>query len=157
MKASTAFLASPLRIFLPADSLRAISSLASASRRIETRGPFPERYTLCKSFFASMCLVAISNPTRVFPAPGTPVTKQIAFFPSSFAFWIKREMAPDVLARFFSPASLRDRFSTEWDPYNAEAASIMVGVGQYRPFNQPSTSSFSPSVNFNAASMTELR
>jgi hypothetical protein len=77
-----------------------------------------------------MCVVATFKPTRVFPAPGTPVTKQIAFFRSVFARSIRTDIATEVRARFFSPASLRDSSATEWLPYKADAAYMIVGVGR---------------------------
>ena len=42
-----------------------------------TSGPFPDRNTLWRSDDLSMCFVAMLSPTRVLPAPGTPVKKQI--------------------------------------------------------------------------------
>ena len=51
----------------------------SASCKTSTSGPLPERNTACSSS-AIFCLsTAILRPARVFPAPGTPVIKQIDF------------------------------------------------------------------------------
>ena len=60
-------------------------SRARASLNTSTNGPFPERKTAC-SDLSSLCqLFAKFNPARVFPAPGTPVTKQIALELEDFA------------------------------------------------------------------------
>jgi len=73
--------------------------------------------------------VATFKPTRVFPAPGTPVTKTMDF--SRFA--LERSMISstptDVTRRFLAPASLREIASTECRAYSVRAASMMVGVG----------------------------
>ena len=52
----------------------------NASRSTSTRGPLPDIYTLKPSSFLSKLLATTSNPTSVFPAPGTPVTKHTHFF-----------------------------------------------------------------------------
>ena len=75
----TRLFASPFLIFLPRAFVLLTMSRAKASWRMFTRGPFPREkrygdYRLYRYIF-----VAMLSPTRVFPAPGTPVTKQIAF------------------------------------------------------------------------------
>jgi hypothetical protein len=74
--------------------------------------------------------VATFNPTRVFPAPGTPVTKQIIFFWFTLENSIISAIAVEVFSKFFAPASLRVISSTEWLLYSETAASIIVGVGE---------------------------
>ena len=60
-----------------------------ASLNTSTNGPLPERYTLNSDSSLSKLFATTSNPTSVFPAPGTPVTKQIYFLFSFLAFFIK--------------------------------------------------------------------
>ena len=74
--------------------------------------------------------MAIFNPTNVFPAPGTPVTKQMIFECSDLAFSMISEMTEVVLVKFMAPASHLVILSTEWFWYNAIAASTIVGVGE---------------------------
>ena len=83
------------------------------SWRILTRGPFPERKTLWWASALSMYFVAILSPTRVLPAPGTPVTKQIDFRPRSLASRTISEIASDVWLELIAPASLREISATE--------------------------------------------
>lgn len=97
--------------------------------------------------------MATFKPTRVLPAPGTPVTKHMAFLLLALASPIRLDIATDVRARFFSPASLLDKSATEWLQYNAVAASIIVGVGLYRPVTQFAGSIFLPSANKSVALM----
>jgi len=53
------------------------SSLIKDSLRTSTNGPFPDKKTEYSSSFGFEFEVAILRPTKVFPAPGTPVTKHI--------------------------------------------------------------------------------
>lgn len=50
--------------------------------------------------------MAILRPTKVFPAPGTPVIKQIDLRPFSFEKFMILAMAFDVWLRFIALASL---------------------------------------------------
>jgi hypothetical protein len=77
----------------------------------------------------SICAVATFNPTSVFPAPGTPVRRQIAFCECLLADSMISETASDVRVKFTAPASLREMSATEWPLYKAVAASTIVGVG----------------------------
>ena len=74
------------------------------------------------------------KPASVFPAPGTPVTKHIAFS----LFFLHRsiifEIASVVIVKFFAPASFLEISSTPCFLYNACAASMIVGVGTYLEF-----------------------
>jgi len=54
---------------------------------------------------ASDLSVAILRPTRVLPAPGTPVTKQIAFSLLSFALIMISPISSEVIVRLVAPAS----------------------------------------------------
>jgi hypothetical protein len=63
-----------------------------------------------------MYFVAILRPTTVFPAPGTPVTKQMAFLDSRRASSIIRDRVFEVRLRLIAPASLRDISATECPP-----------------------------------------
>ena len=76
------------------------------------------------------------RPTNVFPAPGTPVTKQIDFKWSLSYRAMTFEMASDVEVKLIALASLREIAFAECPLYNAWAASTMVGVGEYRPIRQ---------------------
>src|SRR5262249_14413876 len=58
--------------------------------------------------------VATFSPARVFPAPGTPVTRQIDFLPWAFDFWMISSMQVVVRPRFCAPASERAISSTRW-------------------------------------------
>jgi hypothetical protein len=51
-------------------------------------------------------VVATFSPTKVFPDPGTPVTKQIILLFFVLACVIIREMTDVVFVRFFASASL---------------------------------------------------
>ena len=54
-------------------------SLAKASDKTVTRGPLPDKKIVSLPTPIALDLsVAILRPTKVLPAPGTPVTKQIA-------------------------------------------------------------------------------
>ena len=74
----------------------------------------PDRKTVSlPTPIASDLSVAIFSPTRVFPAPGTPVTKQIAF---SLLFFDLRMISPNssqVIVRLVAPASDLDISPTE--------------------------------------------
>src|SRR6185312_3588510 len=95
-------------IFFPTSFETSTLSLANASHNILTNGPFPERNTLYNSFLVSLCLLATSNPTRVLPAPGTPVTKQIDFFEFFFEREITSEIVLVVAVKLTAAASLRE-------------------------------------------------
>ena len=56
-----------------------ISSLANASCKTSTRGPFPDKNTACSSSSKFCVSFAMFNPANVFPAPGIPVRKHIDF------------------------------------------------------------------------------
>jgi hypothetical protein len=60
-----------------------------------------------------MYLVAISKPTSVLPAPGTPVTKQIDFLLFFLEFNTIDEMKLEVIDIFFASESVLEIFSTE--------------------------------------------
>jgi len=64
------------------------------------------------------------------------------------------ETAFDVFVRLMALASFLEISVTEWPLYKAMAASIMVGVGQYRPFSQTEESMVIPSENDKTALMT---
>jgi hypothetical protein len=53
------------------------------------------------------------RPTSVLPAPGTPVTKQIALREFALEISMIDEIDSEVRARFAAPASLRDISATE--------------------------------------------
>src|SRR6478735_1767438 len=101
-----------------------------------------------------MCCVATFSPTSVFPAPGTPVTKQIDFREASLDERMTSAIASEVRLRLMALASLREISETEWPPYNAIAASMMVGVGQYRPASHTPGSIGAPSQKARASSIT---
>src|SRR5262245_58926024 len=94
-----------------------------------------------------MCLVAILRPTSVLPAPGTPVTKQIALCEDALAFSIIFEIASDVRVKLMALASFRDISATECPLYNELAASMIVGVGQYRPVSPSRATITVPSID----------
>src|SRR6185437_9618386 len=81
MKLSMRFLICAERSPDRAACLRA--SRKSAPRSTLTSGPFPEISPAWSS--PASASVATRSPTNVFPAPGTPVTMQIAFPPLSLA------------------------------------------------------------------------
>src|SRR3989344_7949468 len=93
-----------------------------------------------------MCFVAISSPIRVFPAPGTPVTKHMDLRDLAFESRIISDIVSDVWLRFTAFASLREISLTECPLYRASAASIIVGVGWYRPNSHSFWSLLTPSV-----------
>src|SRR5262249_27535889 len=114
----------------PCSFSRRTLSRVRASRKMATKGPLPDRKTLYSSLVLSMCLVAIFRPTNVLPAPGTPVTKQIAFLELALALLMMSEIASDVSVKLTAVASFREMSATEWPLYREVAASMMVGVGQ---------------------------
>ena len=79
---------------------------------------------------SSRCFVAVSSPTSVLPAPGTPVTKQIDLCDLFLDELITSAIASDVRLRLIAFASLREISRTECPLYRASAASMIVGVGQ---------------------------
>src|SRR5438034_1149541 len=64
------------------------------------------------------------------------------------------ETESDVSFRFFAPASLREISATAWPPYSAIAASMIVGVGQYRPVSQSCALIWGPSARRRTSPMT---
>ena len=87
-------------------------SLVKASLKTSTNGPFPERNTECSdSSFFSLSF-AIFKPARVFPAPGTPVRKQIDFSFLVFAASIILLIIAAVRERLIALESLREISST---------------------------------------------
>src|SRR5690606_33764654 len=91
----------------------------------------PDKNTACSPTSILCRSLAIFNPARVFPAPGTPVTKQIDFCCAVFECSIISAIAADVLLRFIAPESDREISRTLCPLYNACAASMIVGVGLY--------------------------
>jgi len=83
------------------------------------------------------------SPTKVLPAPGTPVTKQIDFLDFFFEYSIISDIVFDVSLRFIAPHH-SGYFTNRMPLYKAIAASIIVGVGQYRPFSHSEWSILSP-------------
>ena len=138
---------------------RADSSRTSASWSTATSGPFPERKT-ARDSPKSRRRVATSSPTNVFPAPGTPVTKTIAFRPCRFAPSIMLSTAAEVTLRFVAPASWREIASTECCEYRERAASMIVGVGWYGAFPHSAASKGEPwameSASLTAAPIPEV-
>ena len=74
-------------------------------------------------------MFAIFKPASVFPAPGTPVIKQIDFLLFLFEKSIISEIQFDVTDKFSAPESLLEISETLCFLYRAVAASIIVGVG----------------------------
>jgi len=92
-----------------------------------------QRGTHCKiAQFINMFIRNIKT-MRVFPAPGTTCHKTNWFLDLLFEEAIRSEIVSDVWLRLIAPASLREISCTEWPAYNAIAASMIVGVGQYLP------------------------
>ncbi len=118
-KAFTLAAAVDLMIRFPANLALETSSRTNASRRTSTRGPFPDKNIACSRFSESCQQLAIFRPASVFPAPGTPVTKQIVFFRSRFAESMMCVSSLAVRVRFSTPASLRVISSTLWPRYRA--------------------------------------
>ncbi len=129
MKALTLAPTVALRTFSPWLFLRDTPSRVSASRRTETSGPLPDRKTAWVGSFSSRRRVARFSPTSVFPAPGTPVTKQMILCLFWNASSTNASIRRDVVCKFLAPASNRAISSTECCEYSARAASIIVGVG----------------------------
>ena len=113
MNARTSLWATPFRTAMPRSRDCRILSRAKASCRTATSGPLPDRKTLYSSSLLSMCFVAASRPTSVFPAPGTPVTKQIVFSWRAFVVSIISATVLAVTLRFVAPASVREISVTE--------------------------------------------
>ena len=151
MKAFTLSPTFPLRTFSPCCLRRATSSRVKASRSTATNGPFPERKTACVGSSSSR-RVAKFKPTRVFPAPGTPVTKQIRLRPFACASSTSSSTRLEVTCRFCAPASNRAIASTECCAYSARAASTIVGVGWYDARAQASAFTAAPPICASAAS-----
>ena len=80
-------------------------SLAKASLRTSTKGPFPDRNTACSDSSILILSLAMFSPASVFPAPGTPVTKHIVFKFSFFDFSIIRFKQLAVFDRLIAPES----------------------------------------------------
>ena len=93
---------------------RLLRSLAKASWRTFTNGPFPDKKTACSSSTWFIWLVVTDSPARVLPAPGTPVTKHIAFLLVTLAFLMIREISSAVSLRFVALASLLEISVTSW-------------------------------------------
>ena len=114
MKAFTAERDVPIRALGFASFARSRSSRARASRSTATSGPLPDRKTAWAASPELPCRVATFKPTSVLPAPGTPVTKTIAFRPRVRASAMIRSTAALVTARFVAPASARVMSCTVW-------------------------------------------
>ena len=130
MKAFTFCPTAPFRALPPRARTRSTSSRVSASRSTATSGPFPERNTAWVGSRSSRRRVATFIPTRVLPAPGTPVTKTTSFVPPARASSMIPSTRAEVTDRFLAPASFLEMASTEWSRYRARAAWTMVGVGR---------------------------
>jgi len=102
----------PFLTFSPCCFRRATSSRVSASRSTATSGPLPERNTACVGWSTSR-RVAKFKPTKVFPAPGTPVTKQMHLRRLTWASSTNSSIRLEVTCRFWAPASKRAMASTE--------------------------------------------
>src|SRR5262249_33507832 len=100
--------------FVPFAFARATSSLANASLRTFTRGPFPERKTEDVSSADRTLCAEMFKPARVLPAPGTPVTKHMDLSPSFLEVSIISATQEEVTPRFQAPASDREMSSTVW-------------------------------------------
>ena len=100
---------------------RFTSSRVNASRRTLTRGPLPDKNTACVSSPAGR-RVATFRPTNVFPAPGTPVTKQMRLRLSDCASSTSSSIRREVRFKFLAPASNLAIASTECCAYKARAA-----------------------------------
>ena len=154
MNAFTSLNAIFFRFLRPWVFSKATLSLTNASWRIRTRGPLPERKT--GALDSLIWAVATFKPMSVFPAPGTPVTKQIDFSCLSFDPSIICEIAFVVTARF-SSASFFAISATVCPLYNALAASMIVGVGRYRPPSHFGTSIVPLPTNFRTLSIALIR
>jgi len=142
----------------PLSFARFILSLINASRKTATSGPFPDRYTAGILLSLSCCSTATLNPTNVLPAPGTPVTKHIDFFWFAFASSTISKILLQVSSIFFAEAAVLVILSTVWFLNMYEAASMIVGVGEYALFPHPAGSKSSvPNCALIAPLMTSKR